>query len=261
MIRRAYADGPFGQLHFRRAGPAGVRSPLLLLHPCPGSGYIFEAFMDEMGRDRTVIAPDLPGYGGSDAPASPPGVPGYAGALLDLEATLGLGVFDIMGYHAGGSIGVEMARQQPNAVRKIVMIGAAMLPAAERADIARRFMVLGPDERAAAFGTNWPAFKTTFWKMGPDPTRTWNIYLDAQKNPEASAWGIRAAVDYDVGAGLSSIAQPVLVLNPDDDLSEYTPHAASVLKNGRVQNLPTWTHGMLDAKTAEVAALVRGFLD
>ena len=145
MIRRAYADGPYGQIHYRRAGPEGARSPLLLLHSCPGSGYLFEAFMEEMGRDRTVIAPDLPGFGASDAPPAAPGIAGYAGAILDLEAALGLGVFDIMGYHAGGVVAVEMARQQPAAVRKIVMIGAAMLPADERADISKRFVALGPD--------------------------------------------------------------------------------------------------------------------
>lgn len=204
MIRRAYADGPYGQIHYRRAGPDGARSPLVLLHPCPGSGYLFEAFMEEMGRDRTVIAPDLPGFGASDAPPAAPG---------------------IMGYNAGGSVAVEMARQQPNAVRKIVLIGASMLPAAERADISKRFVALGPDERAAGVGSNWSVFKTHFWKMGPDLVRTWNIYLDAQKNPEVSAWGIRAAVDYDLGADLAVISQPVLVLKSADDLAEYTPRA------------------------------------
>ncbi len=54
-ITRAYGPGPHGQIHYRRSGPDGTRSPLLLLHPCPGSGYLFDNFMAEMGRDRTVI--------------------------------------------------------------------------------------------------------------------------------------------------------------------------------------------------------------
>ena len=44
-VRRAYADGPHGQVHYRRSGPEGLRSPLLLLHPCPGSGYLFDALL------------------------------------------------------------------------------------------------------------------------------------------------------------------------------------------------------------------------
>jgi len=260
-VRRAYANGPNGQMHYRRSGPDGARSPLLLLHPFPGTSALFDSFMAEMGRDRTVIAPDFPGFGMSDAPAAAPGIEGYARAVLALETALALGVFDIMGYHGGGAVALEMARQSPSSVRKIVTIGAPIMPAEERADFSARFTALGPDARAEGFAANWPFFKTEFWKMGPDPVQAWNIYLEAQKNPEVTSWGIRATIAYDFAAALAAVSQPVLVLNPNDDLAEMTPRAAASLKNGSIHNLPEWTHGMLDAKTAEVAAIVRGFLD
>ena len=260
-VRRAYAPGPHGQIHYRRSGPDGTRSPLLLLHPCPGSGYLYDAFLAEMGRDRTVIAPDFPGFGMSDAPPGAPGIAGYAAAMLELETALGLGVFDIMGYHAGGVVAVDMARQLPKAVRKIVMIAAPVFTDQERAEFNARFSVHGPDERAKAMEKSWPIFKTHFWKMETDPVRTWNLYLDGQKNPEVSSWGLRAALNYDLAESLAKLAQPVLVLNPKDDLHAYTPRATAALKNGRVLDLPEWTHGMLDAKTAEVADIVRTFLD
>jgi len=260
-VRRAYANTPNGQVHYRRSGPDGTRSPLLLLHPFPGTGALFESFMAEMGRDRTVIAPDFPGYGMSDAPAAPPAIAGYAAAILELEAALAWGVFDVIGYHGGGSVALEMARQSPNSVRKIITIGAPIMPAEERADIGARFTTLGPDDRAASFATNWPFFKTAFWKMGPDPVQAWNIYLEAQKSPEITAWGMRATIAYDFAAALEAVSQPLLILNPDDDLAEMTPRAAASLKNGRIHDLPQWTHGMLDARTAEIAAIVRSFLD
>ena len=53
----------------------------------------------------------------------------------------------------------------------------------------------------------------------------------------------------------------MLILNPEDDLWDYTPRAAPLLKNGRVHDLPGWTHGFLDARTSETATLVREFLD
>ena len=261
LVRRAYAPGPHGQIHYRRSGPEGTRSPLLLLHSSPGSGYLFDVFLAEMGRDRTVIAPDFPGFGMSDAPSEAPGIDGYARAMLELETTLGLGMFDVMGYHAGGVVAAEMARQQTNVVRKIVMISAPVFTDQERIDLNARFSVRPPDERAKAMEKSWPIFKTDFWRMGPDPLRTWNIFLDNQKNPEVSSWGLRAAINYDLASTLQAIPQPILVLNPKDDLAAYTPRAAPLLKNGRIHDLPEWTHGMLDAKTAEIAALVRGFLD
>lgn len=154
-----------------------------------------------------------------------------------------------------------MARQRPDTVRKIIVIGAPVFTGEERENLNARFSVHGPDERAKAMDKSWPIFKTQFWKMGLDPVRAWNIYFDGQKSPAVSSWGLRAAVTYDLGAVLPTIEQPTLVLNPGDDLAEYTPRAAPLLKNGRMHDLPEWTHGMLDAKTSEIAAIVRDFLD
>lgn len=154
-----------------------------------------------------------------------------------------------------------MARLQPHAVRKIVMIGAPVFNAEERKSFNAGFSVHDADARAAAMYKGWPIFKAAFWKMGTDPVRTWNIYLDGQKNPEVSAWGLRAAISYDLAETLKQVTQPVLVLNPKDDLAAYTPRAGAVLTDGRIHDLPDYTHGMLDAKTAEIAAIVRRFLD
>ncbi len=260
-VRRAYANGSFGQIHYRRSGPEGTRSPLLLLHSLPGASYLFESFMAEMGNDRTVIAPDFPGFGMSDAPAMAPGITGYAAALRELETELGLGVFDIMGYHAGSAVGAELARQQPEALRKLIMVGAPIFTAKEREEFNERFSVFGPDERAKHFEKNWQMFKANFWKMEKDAERSWYIYVDNQKNPSGLAWGLRAAISYDLESTMKEITQPLLVLNPADDLASYTPRAAGIMKNGSLKDLPEWTHGMFDAKTTELSTLVRAFLD
>ena len=84
--RRAYAPSDRGLIHYRYAGPESGRSPLMLLHPFPSSSEVYDSFMLEMGRDRTVIAPDLPGYGMSDAPDAAPSIADYASAMLALEA-------------------------------------------------------------------------------------------------------------------------------------------------------------------------------
>ena len=55
-------------------------------------------------------------------------------------------------------------------------------------------------------------------------------------------------------------SQPILVLNPEDDLHVYTSRIGPYFKNGKVHDLPGWNHGFLDAKTEEAAAIVRGFL-
>ena len=54
-IKRSYADGRFGQIHYRVAGAHGTQSPLLMLHPSPLSGYVFENLMTEMGREKIPV--------------------------------------------------------------------------------------------------------------------------------------------------------------------------------------------------------------
>ena len=263
-IKRAYADALNGQIHYRQAGPEGARSPLLLLHPSPSSSFVFEPLMTELGHDRLVIAPDLPGHGMSYIPTTAPDISEYATAMLALEATLGLGLFDVLGYHTGGLIAAEMARQQPAAVRKVITVSALIFTDEERArlkDGLKSMQGRGIDERANGFGAQWANFKTNFWRMGKDDARTWNLYLEAQRNTETSTWGQQAASDYDLAAVLPTLAQPVLVLNPEDELRVHTGRAASLIKNGRLQDLPGWTHGFVDSEVAETARIVRAFLD
>ncbi len=123
-VHRAYTWGRDGQIHYRRSGPAGARSPLLLLHATQSSGAPYEAFMSEMGRERSVIAPDLPGAGMSDPLKNGADAAAQAGAMLEVVAELGLGMVDVIGIKDGGVIAVEMARQQPEVVRKIVLVAA-----------------------------------------------------------------------------------------------------------------------------------------
>ena len=66
-IRRAYADTPYGQLHYRHAGEG---EPLLLIHQTATSSYAYEPVMAYLASSCRVIAVDTPGYGMSDYPTN-----------------------------------------------------------------------------------------------------------------------------------------------------------------------------------------------
>src|SRR5579863_7527706 len=74
-LRRAYFDCRYGQLHMRYAIPAGggfdEATTLLCIPGAPGSGRFFAPLLLPLARDRSVYAPDLPGYGESDGAAEP----------------------------------------------------------------------------------------------------------------------------------------------------------------------------------------------
>ena len=126
-LRKAYADGPYGQLHYRYVRPDDPQHiPLLCLHLTPMSGAVYSNWILEMGKDRWAIAPDTPGYGGSEPPPQPVHIPEFAAAMIQLMDQLGIEQFDVMGYHTGSMTSTELARTYADRVRKVVMISAPL---------------------------------------------------------------------------------------------------------------------------------------
>ena len=87
-----------------------------------------------------------------------------------------------------------------------------------------------------------------------------DVSIERLRHFRTTNWGFRAAFAYDLREALPQIEQPILILNPEDDLWELTPLAEPFLKNGRIHDLPGWTHGHLDMHTEEMAGIVRAFL-
>src|SRR3546814_1749582 len=74
-------------------------------------------------------------------------------------------------------------------------------------------------------------------------------------------WGHNAAFAYAGDIRLPEIAQPILLLNPGDDLQAETRRAPALMRNGRMIELPGWGHGFLDGFTDDAARLASSFLD
>lgn len=141
--RRAYFDCRYGQLHVRTGFPGtggfdeGVT--LFCLHPSEGSSRIFDKFLPEMAEDRSVYAPDLPGYGESDA--APEGsFEEAANAVADLAKDLRLRQIDLLGFRFGAGVALALAAARSDLVRRLVLVG---VPPIERMPpIAQEALVL-----------------------------------------------------------------------------------------------------------------------
>jgi pimeloyl-ACP methyl ester carboxylesterase len=125
--RRAYFDCRFGQLHVRTAFPTtggfdeGVT--LFCLHPSENSSRTFYRFLPEIGDDRSVYAPDLPGCGESD-PAPSMNLKDAAAAVADLARDLRLRQIDVLGFRFGAGAALELAAARPELVRRLVLVAA-----------------------------------------------------------------------------------------------------------------------------------------
>lgn len=108
-----------GGISFLRGGRG---EPLLLLHGIPGSSYTWEAAGELLADRFDVIAPDLLGFGGSDAPAGDYYMEPQAQALRELLTRLGIGGFYLAAHDFGGPVGLTMMRLHPDLqVRGLVL--------------------------------------------------------------------------------------------------------------------------------------------
>ncbi|MDX2222926.1 MAG: alpha/beta hydrolase [Rhodospirillaceae bacterium] len=264
-LKRAYADGPYGQIHYRAVrGAESGKTPLVCLHASPLSGIVYENWIAEMGKDRDCFAPDTPGFGNSDAPPAPVEIPDFARAIIRFMDEIGVRQADVMGYHTGSFTSVELARSYPDRIRKVVLISAPIFNEQELADYRKNIVNRPTPTFEAMLAQSLDGWRKNGrgWFTDMPEDRYIDMRLESMRRFRTTSWGFRAAFNHDLAKALSETRQPVLVLNPQDDLWEQTPRAKPYLNaQSRVHDLPGWTHGMMDAHTAELAAIVRQFLD
>ena len=132
-VRRGYFECRYGQLHVHQAIPVGggfeEGTPLLALHAAPLSARMFAGLLLAVGQDRSAFAPDLPGFGASEAPAAL-SIAEHAAAVGDFIEAMHLRQVDVLGCGFGALVALEQAAARP-AVRRLVI---AALPTADVAE-------------------------------------------------------------------------------------------------------------------------------
>ena len=130
-FRRAYFDCRYGQLHCANAFPStggfDEKVALVCLHDVPGSSRELAVLSADLGRDRSVYAPDLPGCGMSDAPPAPGTISDYGLAVGDMLAGLRLRRFSLLGVGIGAVVAAEIASSRRESLDKLVLIAPPWL--------------------------------------------------------------------------------------------------------------------------------------
>lgn len=95
---------------------------LVLIHGYPQTWYEWHGIMPALAEHYTVIAPDLPGAGRSDAPASGYDKKTMAAELHALLVSLGKDRdVNVVGHDIGTMVAYSYAAQYPRSVRKLVL--------------------------------------------------------------------------------------------------------------------------------------------
>ena len=265
-MRRRYADTGLGQVHLRTLAPSGQASqpPLVCLHPIPYSGLYFTTIAPLLADRRAVIAPDYPGYGGSDAVTDRPSIADYAAAMLQALAPRdgqAWGPVDLMGFHTGCLVAAEMALARPERVGRIVMIDAPVFEAAERAAMydratAQPAITETLDSLAPVWDTNVAK------RLGSMPLmRAFALFVEQLRSGGRAAHGFHAAFTYSGENRLHRLTGSVLVIATRSGLLEPTRRAARRIPGARLVERLDIERAVLEEGAQAIAADVLGFLN
>jgi magnesium chelatase accessory protein len=118
------AAGTLWHVQVMGAGPV-----VLLAHGTGAATHSWRALAPLLARRLTVVAPDLPGHGFSQAPAGARlGLPFMARSLAELCRALGVAPTLAVGHSAGAAILARMCLDGLAAPRALVSLNGALLP-------------------------------------------------------------------------------------------------------------------------------------
>ncbi len=106
---------------------AGEGPVLLLIHGMAGTLENWQSVIEPLARHYTVIAPDLPGHGGSAPGGGDYSLGSLAAGLRDLLVTLGHKRATLVGHSLGGGIAMQFSYQFPEATERLVLVSSGGL--------------------------------------------------------------------------------------------------------------------------------------
>lgn len=203
----------------------GQGRPVVLLHGWGMHGGVFQPVAEQLARQHTVLAVDLPGHGESSAYARFAELPEHAAYIVEQLA----GVFRegavLLGWSLGGLLAQAIAMQYPQYVTRLILMCST--PCFQRRDD----WTCGVDDKVlAAFGKDLQRdYRATLSRflalqfMGgqkrQENLRKARALLFARPQPQAAMLqqGLRLLETADTRAQLDRIRCPTLVLNGERD--------------------------------------------
>jgi pimeloyl-ACP methyl ester carboxylesterase len=261
-VRRGYFECRYGQLHLHHAMPRGggfeEATPLLCLQETPLTGRMFDGMQRILGRDRSVYAPDLPGYGESDAPSVQPSIADYAAAMGDFLDNMRLRQIDVLGCQTGALVAAELAVTRPAQVRRVVLVAVPVLTKAERAEFVRSPWPGPPREDGSHLTREWQRAAAAAKRPLPAEIAARHAAVTFYNGAPAS-WGMQAAVSY-ADERLGSMTQPALLLRSADEFGEPTPRVRELLPKARILDFSEHGAALCETAPEAVADAVAAFL-
>ena len=233
---------------------------LVLLHGLGASGAVWQGIGRRLHPEFRLVAPDLRGHGDSGKPSAgylPRDFVGDVAALLSHERSTPV---DVLGHSLGAVIAAVLAAEQPELVRRLILVDPPFDPERPRDHIAvverLRHEPRGELERYLQAGEP---------KMGDLYVRALaDLYRTAADGAFLAA--LRAEPGFPaVVAALPSVRAPTLVIAADPERDAALGAAAGVavaeaVPHGRLVTVPGASHAVHASHPREFAQAVLSFL-
>lgn len=237
-----------------------TRPPLVFVHGVGGSVATWDAVLELLPNDRPFIRYSLPGHGRS-APTNSFSVRDFATVHLRLMETLGVRVFDVVGFSLGGLIAEAVALTKPSAVRRLAVIGSVAGRSDEERERAMqrlaRLEASGPVAVAQESVPRW--YTEKYIRENPGIVeRTVQRFASLDRDSYLRAY--EALVMTDLIDELEGITQPFLAVAGENDMGSpprMAKEAAARVDRGEYRVLAGLKHGMMLESPEAVAKLLK----
>ncbi|MEN3360165.1 MAG: hypothetical protein V7637_4147 [Mycobacteriales bacterium] len=249
-----YLPFPGGKVHVLRGGTG---APLVFLHAAGGAAT-WHPFLRSLAGRFEVIAPDHPGFGGSDELAEVEAIDDLVYHYLDVFARLGLDRPHVVGGSFGGWIGAELAVAAPHAVGSLTLLGATGLRLPEHP--VTDLFLLRPDQLVDVLFED-PAKAAAVFPAEPDVDAILAAYRDM--TALARFCWVPFMADPKLERRLHRITAPTQVVWAERDKLVPIAHGhryAELIPGARLATVADCGHAMYFERPAEFAEITSGFL-
>ena len=262
-MRLQYFDSSYGQIHLRYLQARGEKTspPLVCLHPIPSSGLYLTSIMPLLNQERDVIAPDYPGYGGSQPLTNKPAIKDFAQAVIEaLGNSSFAGPFDLFGFHTGSLVGPEISLIQGDMVRRLILVDVPYFEKALREELYDE--VTSSDKI-----TNEMESLSSAWEFNIDSRigdvpleRAFELFVEHLRTGNNSTLGFHAAFTYPCEEQFPKIQHPVLVIATQSGLLQPSREAARKLQNCSLVECLNIQSAVMETGIEEIAQTTCSYL-
>lgn len=262
-MRKAYVDGPFGQIHVQiwgggsttmvRTDADGCPPPLICLPPAPYSSVALNTLAPLLADERTVIGLDYPGHGGSESGSRPASIEDYAAAAACVARTLSPDrPVNLFGFHSGCLVAVETAISHPDCVDKLVLVDIPFFDTETRA----KFCEQTPNPVAISqdfemLQSAWE-FSVTQRLNQMTVARGYELFSDHIRLGASMNIAYHAAFGYDVDSRFPTTPKETLIVATQSGLLDGTRTAANAIPQSTLLEVLDITSGVIENSAAKL---------